>query len=52
MRDSIVRDAPSLEQLQEWLDEGYCYTPDGCQVEPDGVCPHGEESWALILGLI
>lgn len=26
--------------------------PDGCVVEPDGVCPHGYESAALTLGVI
>lgn len=26
--------------------------PDGCNVEPDGTCPHGYESAALTLGVI
>jgi hypothetical protein len=25
---------------------------DGCWVEPDGICPHGCQSWFLVLGLI
>ena len=43
---------PSLKTIERWLDDGCCKTPDGCAVEPDGICPHGEESWALILGYI
>lgn len=26
--------------------------PDGCGVEPDGVCPHGYKSAALTAGMI
>jgi hypothetical protein len=43
---------PSLSQLQEWHSEGGCETPDGCWVEPDGVCEHGQQSWLLKLGMI
>lgn len=43
---------PTMEQLEEWFMDGVCETPDGCRVEPDGTCPHGQESWMLILGLI
>ena len=43
---------PDLEQITEWLDDGGCEALDGCWVEPDGVCEHGEMSWALYLGLI
>jgi len=45
-------DEPSVEQLQEWMDEGVCETTDGCVVEPDGTCEHGKKSWALVMGLI
>ena len=45
-------DEPSLDQLEEWLDEGVCEALDGCMVEPDGHCPHGSPSWLLHLGLI
>ena len=27
-------------------------TEDGCMVEPDGTCPHGQKSPALRLGLV
>jgi len=41
------------EDLLEFADEdGGVATPDGCWVEPDGVCPHGERSPLLVRGLI
>lgn len=43
---------PSIEQLMEWEEEGYCEATDGCPVEPDGICEHGCQSWLLVLGLI
>jgi hypothetical protein len=43
---------PSLSRLQEWLAEAGCETPDGCWVEPDGTCEHGQQSWLLKLGMI
>lgn len=47
-----MRKKPSLRQLEEWMDESGCETPDGCWTEPDGRCEHGQESWLLILGMI
>lgn len=43
---------PSWDDLQEWEDAGVAEATDGCVVELDGVCPHGEESWLLVLGWI
>ena len=44
---------PSLEELQRQLEEdGGCEATDGCFVEPDGTCDHGQPSWLLALGLI
>ena len=43
---------PDIEQLQMWGEEGGCETPDGCWVEPDGICEHGHKSWLLIMGMI
>ena len=44
---------PSLEELQRQLEEdGGCEATDGCWVEPDGTCDHGQPSWLLALGLI
>jgi hypothetical protein len=47
-----MAERPSLEQLREWMSEGGCEAQDGCWVEPDGTCPHGIQSWLLVLGLI
>ena len=49
---TIKTKQPTIKQLEKWESEGTCKTPDGCVVEPDGVCPHGHESWMLIMGLI
>ena len=44
---------PSLEELQRQVEEdGGCEATDGCVVEPDGSCDHGQPSWLLALGLI
>jgi hypothetical protein len=41
------RKVPSLATLQRWQGEGYCKTPCGCRVEPDGTCHHGKRSCLL-----
>jgi len=43
---------PTLEELEEWMEEGGCEATDGCWVEPDGICPHGCRAWLLEFGLI
>ena len=44
---------PSLQELQRQIEEdGGCEATDGCFVEPDGTCDHGQPSWLLVLGLI
>ena len=51
--DKPVRSqAPDLETLMAWESEGGCEATDGCWTDPDGVCPHGHQSWLLELGLI
>ena len=45
-------DAPTFEDVTEWMDEGGCEATDGCWVEPDGVCQHGYPSWLLEWGMI
>lgn len=47
-------EAEFLEFMAECLDEGWSPTkcPEGCPVEPDGVCPHGFKSVALEFGLL
>ena len=52
MKTNDVKTEPSLEELEEWMDEGGCEATDGCWVEPDGTCPHGKPSWLIVLGLI
>jgi hypothetical protein len=41
---------PSLRQLEKWLSDGICGTPDGYIVEPDGYSPNDWPSWLIIVG--
>jgi hypothetical protein len=43
---------PTALQLEGWVIDSVCDATDGCQVEPDGHCPHGHPSWLLYLGLV
>jgi len=43
---------PSIKTMERWMMDGVAKTPCGCRVEPDGSCPHGQDSWLIILGLI
>jgi len=43
---------PSTRQLEAWVYDSVVDATDGCQVEPDGVCPHGHPAWLLYLGMI
>jgi len=44
---------PTFEDLAALaLDDSVCEATDGCQVEPDGVCPHGHPSWLRYFRLI
>ena len=46
-------DEPEFEDLEDWImDMGGCEATDGCWVEPDGWCPHGNNSWLLEMGMI
>lgn len=45
-------DEPNFEQIEEWVFDSVCEATDGCEVEPDGICPHGHVSWLLKLGMI
>lgn len=47
-----MTEIPDDDQLQEWIFDGVAEATDGCPVEPDGHCEHGEPSWLLRLGLI
>ena len=44
---------PSMDELEDIVfDRIMPYATDGCDVEPDGHCGHGHQSWLLKLGLI
>lgn len=43
---------PSIRTLERWMMDGIAKATDGCRVEPDGTCPHGKQSWLLVMGLI
>ena len=47
-------DTEFIQFMAECLDEGWSPTkcPEGCPVEPDGVCPHGYKSVATKYGFI
>lgn len=47
-----VRKPPTRRTIDRWISTGVAKATDGCKVEPDGVCPHGKESWLLVLGWI
>ena len=48
----VTMNEPTLEELQEYIDKDGCFATDGCWVEPDGYCPHGNPSWLRHLGFI
>lgn len=50
--DVDEEDAPTMEQLEEWMMDSTCEATDGCIVEHDGSCPHGCESWLRKLGMV
>lgn len=43
---------PSLKTMERWVSNGIAKATDGCKVEPDGICPHGFNSWLIELGYI
>jgi hypothetical protein len=43
---------PSMKTLEHYVYDGIAKTPDGCKTEPDGSCPHGFQSWLIVLGII
>lgn len=42
-----VYDVPSMDEIEEWVCDSVCETPDGDTVEPDH-----PDSWLRLLGLI
>lgn len=43
---------PSIRTLEKWMMRGVAKATDGCEVEPDGECPHGCKSWLIVMGYI
>lgn len=43
---------PPIATMERWMSKGLAKATDGCEVEPDGTCPHGKQSWLLVLGYI
>ena len=44
---------PSEDELEDWVfDRENAQATDGCDVESDGICEHGHQSWMLNMGLI
>ena len=46
-----MRRPPSRSFSARASGQGGCETTDGCFVEPDGSCDHGQPSWLLARGL-
>ena len=51
-RHKATESRPDMESLTEMVADGVVDATDGCQVEPDGQCEHGHNSWLLVMGLI
>jgi hypothetical protein len=51
-RHKAVSECPDIDTLYEWVSDGIAESTDGCNVEPDGYCPHGHASWLIVLGFI
>jgi hypothetical protein len=44
---------PDIDELESWImDSVNTEATDGCEVEPDGFCEHGHQSWLLIMGMV
>jgi len=52
IRHKVITPVPDDDQISEWVMDSVCDATDGCQVEPDGHCEHGHQSWLLRLGFI
>ena len=43
---------PDIEEIGGMVMGDDCEATDGCWVEPDGWCEHGNNSWLLEMGMI
>ena len=51
-RDKLFVHPPSGRVLMAWSMDSIAEATDGCQIEPDGTCQHGADSWLKVLRLI
>lgn len=51
-RDNDIEEIPNDGEVEYWIYDSVCPATDGCQVEPDGTCEHGHDSWLLALGYV
>jgi hypothetical protein len=49
---SPFQSMPSVEDLEDWGNDGVCESVTGERVEPDGYGSDGFPSWMLALGMI
>ncbi len=49
---AIKVSCPTIATVEKWSNDGIAKAVDGCRVEPDGTCPHGYQSWMIVLGFI
>ena len=47
-----IIERPGEDELWAMLFDGVCPATDGCDVEPDGTCPHGHPAWPRRMGLV
>ena len=51
-RHKAIGKAPSVAQMQHWMNDGAAKATDGCRVEADGSCEHGHTSWMVWMEMI
>lgn len=51
-KESKYVDSLSIAEIEIMAADSVVATADGCEVEPDGTCPHGYRSPLLILGIV
>ena len=51
-QDNSYAASLSVAEIEEMASDSVVEAADGCQVEPDGSCPHFHRSPLLVLGLI
>lgn len=52
IRITSAFNSPSLDDLEEMVNDGVCESVAGERTEPDGWDEHGSPSWLLALGMI